>query len=66
MGYVESRPDFFKKAEVICHTYTNIVWEKCFEFLNVKETSLWFNETGNLASSSFPWIVADKYGGKIP
>jgi len=28
--------------------------------------TLYYPKTGNLASASLPWIIAEKHGGKLP
>ncbi|KRX10864.1 Thiolase-like protein [Pseudocohnilembus persalinus] len=66
LAYVEKRKEFFEDANVICHTYTKKVWEELFQFNKFKKLSLYFNETGNLGSCSFPYIAKDQYGTTLP
>ena len=64
--YVESRSDFFSKADVICDTLPSMDWKKQLKNSNIKDFISYFNESGNLAAASFPWILAEKYGNNIP
>lgn len=36
LGYMETMKDFMKKANVICHTYSKLVWEELFKASDFK------------------------------
>lgn len=47
---------------MICHTFSRSVYENYLCFTEMEKIIVYYNETGNLGSCSFPWILHDMYG----
>ncbi|KRX08410.1 Thiolase-like protein [Pseudocohnilembus persalinus] len=66
LKYISKRNKFYEQANVICHTLAKNSWQQMFQFQKVQQLSLTYNETGNLASASLPFILFQQYGKNLP